>query len=63
MAAIPLLNCLWTQFPRDLSKISALAVVMFSIGLIVWNLLFMELVNPDNLPATVDASGVPFFPD
>ena len=63
MAAIPLLNCLWTQFPNDLSKISALAVVMFSIGMIVWNLLFMELVNPDNLPATVDEKGVPFFAD
>lgn len=63
MAAIPLFNCLWTQFPKDLSKISALAVVMFSIGMIVWNLLFMELVNPNNLPATVDEKGVPFFAD
>jgi len=54
MSGIPLINCLWTQFPKDLSKVSSVAVVMFSFGMIVWNLFFMQMVNPDNLQAVVD---------
>ena len=62
MAGIPLLGCLWTQFPKDLSKVSSVAVLMFSFGMIVWNLLFMQMINPDNVQADVDAEGFPVFP-
>lgn len=54
MSGIPLINCLWTQFPKDLNKVSGLAILMFSVGIIVWNLLFMMAVNPDNAPASLD---------
>jgi len=45
---MPVINCLWTHFPRDLSKVSGIAVLMFSLGMIFWNLLFLFIVNPDN---------------
>jgi len=63
IAGIPLLNCLWTQFPKDLNKISGLAILMFSLGMIFWNLCFMYMINPDNIRAEIDASGLPIFPE
>jgi hypothetical protein len=54
LASIPLMNCLWTQFPKDLNKISGVAILMFSLGMITWNLVFMHLVNPDNAKAEID---------
>lgn len=63
IAGIPLLNCLWTQFPKDLNKISALAILMFSLGLIFWNLCFMFMINPNNIKAKIDRSGIPIFPE
>jgi hypothetical protein len=48
LGAIPIVNCLWTQFPRDLSKVSGLAVMSFSIGMILWNLVFVFIANPNN---------------
>lgn len=51
LGAIPVLNCLWTHFKKDLSKISGVAVMAFSVGMIFWNLVFLFIVNPDNLSA------------
>lgn len=51
LAAIPLINCLWTQFPKDLNKVSGIVILTSSVGMITWNLLFMMLVNPDNTMA------------
>jgi hypothetical protein len=51
LGAIPVLNCLWTHFKKDLSKISGVAVMAFSVGMIFWNLVFLFIVNPDNLGA------------
>ena len=48
IGGIPILNCLWNQFNRNLSKVTALVVVSFSMGNIFWNLLFMFIVNPNN---------------
>lgn len=62
LGAMPVINCLWTQFPSHLSKISGMAVLMFSLGMITWNLVFLGLVNPDNLPAVTDENGIPIFP-
>jgi len=54
LGAIPVLNCLWTQFPRDLSKVSGLAVLFFSLGMIFWNLVFLFIANPNNIKAEID---------
>ena len=54
MASIPLINCLWTQFPKDLSKISGFAILVFNLGLISWNLIFLYLINPENVKAEID---------
>lgn len=51
MSGIPLINCLWTQFPKDLNKVSGIVILVSSVGMIVWNILFMMLVNPDNTMA------------
>ncbi len=54
LGAIPVLNCLWTHFKKDLSKISGVAVMAFSVGMIFWNLVFLFIVNPNNLGAVID---------
>lgn len=54
MSGVPLINCLWTQFPKDLNKVSGVAILVFSLGLIFWNLLFMMVVNPSNEKAQMD---------
>lgn len=51
LAAIPVLNCLWTHFKKDLSKVSGVAVMGFSVGMIFWSLLFLYIVNPNNIGA------------
>lgn len=51
LSSIPILNCLWSQFPRDLNKVSGSAVLFFSLGMITWNIIFFQIVNPDNKPA------------
>jgi len=48
LSSIPILNCLWSQFPKDLNKVSGLAVLFFAVGMIVWNLIFMAICNPNN---------------
>jgi Na+/melibiose symporter-like transporter len=48
ISSIPILNCLWSQFPNDLNKISGLAVLFFSVGMIFWNMIFLHFTNPDN---------------
>jgi MFS family permease len=54
LAAIPVINALWTQFPKDLNKVTGLAVLFFSIGMILWNVIFTFIVNPKNLKAKID---------
>lgn len=61
ISAIPVINCLWTQFSADRNKATALAVVFFSAGSIIWNLVFMALINPDNRIALIDDNGVAYF--
>ena len=51
LSAIPIINCLWSQFPKDLNKVSGAAILFFSIGMITWNIVFFKIVNPDNLEA------------
>lgn len=48
ISSIPILNCLWSQFPNDLNKVSGSAVLFFALGMIIWNLTFLGLVNPRN---------------
>ena len=62
LAAIPLINCLWTQFPKDLSKISGFGILSVSVGMIFWNLTFLFFINPENFKAEIGETGVPLFP-
>jgi hypothetical protein len=48
ISSIPILNCLWSQFPKDLNKVSGFAVLFFAVGMILWNLIFMSISNPNN---------------
>ena len=47
---------------KDLSKISGLAVLVFNLGLIIWNLIFLYLINPKNVKAITDENEIPIFP-
>jgi hypothetical protein len=51
LSAIPIINCLWSQFPKDLNKVSGAAILFFSIGMITWNIIFFKIVNPSNIKA------------
>ena len=53
ISMVPIFYCLWTQFPLDKNKVTSLAVVCFGLGGIIWNYLFMILVNPNNEKATI----------
>jgi hypothetical protein len=61
ISSIPILNCLWSQFPNDLNKISGLAVLFFALGMIVWNLIFLQFTNPGNESAVIDSQNQAFF--
>lgn len=54
LSSVPILNCMWTQFPKSKNKITAILVIMFGIGGIVWNFVFMHMINPTNEDATVE---------
>lgn len=53
ISGVPVLNCLWSQFPHHLNKVSGIAVLFFSVGSIVFNLTFVHITNPSNLTTTV----------
>jgi hypothetical protein len=53
ISSIPVLNSLWSQFPKDLNKVSGAAVLFFSLGMIIWNLTFVGIINPDNIKAQI----------
>ena len=61
LSSIPVLNCMWTQFPESKNKVTALLVIAFGLGGIVWNLLFMHMINPNNEPAIHKHDNINFF--
>ena len=61
LSAIPIINCLWSQFPKDLNKVSGAAILFFSLGMITWNIIFFKVVNPDNLKADIDEENQAYF--
>ena len=61
ISSIPILNCLWSQFPNDLNKVSGSAVLFFSVGMIIWNMIFLNLTNPHNEVAEIDSNNNAFF--
>lgn len=61
ISSIPIINCLWSMFPKDLNKVSGFAILFFSLGMIVWNLVFLQIVNPDNQPAVIDEQKQAYF--
>lgn len=48
ISSVPIINCLWTQFPKNKNFATAIAVVCFGLGGILWNYLFTLAVNPEN---------------
>lgn len=49
ISSIPLLNCMWAHFPNSKNKVTSVLVVAFGIGAVMWNLIFMHMINPDNV--------------
>ena len=48
ISSVPVLNCLWSQFPTHLNKVSGIAVLFFALGTIVFNVIFVQMTNPHN---------------
>ena len=61
IGATPILNCLWTQFRNNLSTASGILLISFSLGTIFWNLVFMYIINPNNVKAEIDENNIPIF--
>lgn len=54
VSAIPLLNIVWGHFPNHRHKVTSILIFFFSLSGILWNYLFVMLVNPKNKQATVE---------
>lgn len=63
ISSVPVLNCLWSQFPTHLNKVSGIAVLCFSLGSIVFNIIFVHITNPHNQQALVDENNQAYFTD
>ena len=64
ISGVPVLNCLWSQFPGHLNKVSGVAVLFFSLGSIVFNIIFAHLTNPQNLTTSVQGDNEQmYFPN
>lgn len=50
---VPLLSCMWEYFPLSRSKVTALLVVVYAVGSLVWNILTMHMMNPHNQKASI----------
>jgi hypothetical protein len=61
ISSIPVVNCLWTQFPKDMGKATGIAIFFFSMGSIIWSVLFMKIINPNNDKAIIDADEFSYF--
>lgn len=63
ISSIPIINCLWTQFPKDKNKATSAAVICFGAGGAMWNYLFTLYVNPENETTVVTdpSTGLSFF--
>jgi len=48
VSAIPLLNIVWGHFPNHRHKVTSILIFFFSLSAILWNYLFVMLVNPKN---------------
>ena len=61
IASVPVLNCLWSQFPSHLNKVSGATVLFFSLGAITFNIIFTFVANPNNERAEIQDDGQAFF--
>ena len=61
ISSIAILNCLWSHYPKHLNKVSGIAVLAYSLGSIVFNLLFVTFTNPDNQAAIIDEDKQAYF--
>lgn len=63
ISSVPIINCLWTQYPKSKNKAMAVAVICFGVGGVIWNYFFTKLVNPQNETTTVidPVTGMSFF--
>ena len=63
IGTVPSFYSLWTQFPDSKNKVTGIAVMFFSLAGILWNYLFMMIVNPHNEKATIndEENGLRFF--
>ena len=48
MSFVPMYNCLWSYFMDKKSTVTGYALVSYGISGALFNVLFLQLVNPDN---------------
>lgn len=48
LTSISSYHCIWSHFPKSTNKVTALSIVVGSIGTSFWIFLFTHTINPDN---------------
>lgn len=62
VSLVPTLHLLWSSFLSQKSLCTALNLVFLGAGSILWSLLFLHIVNPNNSAAHILPSGEAVFP-
>lgn len=61
MSIVPILNCIWTQYPESKNKMTALLVFAYGAGTMIWNIILLHQINPLNREATIKDGDLYFF--
>lgn len=61
MSIVPIMNCIWTQFPDSKNKMTAIIVFFYGAGSMLWNIIFLHQINPLNREATIKDGDLYFF--
>lgn len=61
VSSIPVLSIVWEHFPQHRNKVTSYLVFFFSLSGIMWNYLFVMLVNPKNVSEAVEYGGRKYF--
>lgn len=62
IALLPALNCLWSYFHNSKNIHNAFCIMSYGIGAMSWNIMFTQIVNPNNAKAIINANNIAILP-
>jgi hypothetical protein len=61
MSFVPLFNSLWNYYETSKNRVTGFVLVIYGLGGIVFNILFLHLANPQNLKANKQDGDFTYF--